>query len=191
METEPAKSVADLVDEAAEAVDADADEGWEGVGPEAEGEGDNEWEAVLKEVVDASVGAVVESEVTIFVEDDSAALLGVLGGQSEDELVGAEVSSTHDLLLVVDWEEVEEDDGVSEHDACDVGVHEVRIDGSEGGDLGVVGGGASPLVDGPCDATTNGGENQVEDDAGSNGTFGVLGLLFLVELGKTCFLINV
>ena len=79
METEPAKSVADLVDEAAEAVDADADEGWEGVGPEAEREGDNEWEAVLKEVVDTSVSAAVKSEVTNLVEDNSGALLIALG----------------------------------------------------------------------------------------------------------------
>ena len=110
------QSVAELVGDAANGEDQNANGGcnWE----EREGvwEADDEGKTVFDEVVQTSVCTVVHTLFAILVERDNADIRIAANSWSVEELVGTEVTVAHDLLLEVSRQEVEPDHHVGVDD---------------------------------------------------------------------------
>ncbi len=88
-------SITELVDNASKAIADNCNRGWEWESEEGEWHIHHDWEAVLEEMVDAPISAVVESKVTLFAKDNGASFTLLFGSKLVDEHVGSEVATVH------------------------------------------------------------------------------------------------
>ena len=110
-------SVTNLVPNSCKRVDDQDNCGDEGVDKVSDWEGCEDGQAAFQEVANASVSAVIVSDLSIGVENNSARGSIIADGLFVNELVGSDISSWwHDCLFVYKWENVDPSDRVGEND---------------------------------------------------------------------------